>query len=236
MAWDSTSEAPPRHWAWSESKAMSPTPHDEVASVKAILQVIGDIKDKIILDLGVGRGACLKMVSDAMVRMGVDSSEGALRAAQIAVPDMLPVLADARRTGLPGGTAHVVWSHGVVEHFTPEELEDYVKEAVRLSCEYVAFSAPNPRNPAYAAFKKLKLENETWEWGYEEPLNSYADILSRHGCEIVLSTTSGRTWKEVSIYGRHSDKWRQWKLECDAGVMPGISTVVVAKVGGGNDV
>ena len=104
-----------------------------------------------------------------------------------------------------------------------------MREAVRLSSEWVAFSAPNPNCEVYKEFKKIRLDNETWEWGYEEPLDSYAELLSREGCEIVFDGTTGSDWETVSIYGRHSKHWREWKRKCDAGEMVGISTVVVAR-------
>lgn len=241
MSWRTTEEAPPREWSWT---ALDGGMYEEErAACLGVARVLRGERSRglqglTVLELGCGRGACLQYAREHLFAgplVGVDRAAGAIEAATLALghlPDVRIVRAEATETGLPAGCADLVWSHGVVEHFRPEELRAYVREAVRLSRGWVAFSAPNPAAPAYAAFRALLLAEERWEWGYEEPLLSYAPVLAAEGAEVVFDGTVGRRFKHAVPYARLLPEQEQAEVRdrCAAGMEPGIYTLVVARV------
>lgn len=232
MAWASTREAPLRAWVWSDEDASAPTPPDEEAAVRRVDELVG-LSGRSVLDLGCGRGACLRLAAalGAGPLFGVDPSRRALEVTRLAVPEARLVEASGDQVPLPDGVAEIVWSHGVVEHLG-DGLEAYLREAIRLSSRFVAFSAPNPRCPAYSAFRHVALETETWEWGLEEPLPSYAPALRRLRCRIVWAGDVGRTWREVGVYGDRlqGEAVPVWRHLCAIGAFPGVATLVVGKI------
>lgn len=241
MAWRTTEEAPPAVWCWSDDLAEEGIicAEEEAACVavdEALRVADGQgIKGRSVLELGCGRGACLRWARDhgASRLVGVDRAEGALRATRLCLgPAVDLVQAEAVSTGLPARCVDLVWSHGVVEHFRPEELGPYLAEAVRLSSRWVAFSAPNPACGAYAAFRRHLLEIEAWVWGYEEPLQSYAPALRALGCEIVADVDVGWDWLAMRSYVGRLPEPEQgyWRALIEAGRVPGVYTVVVARV------
>jgi SAM-dependent methyltransferase len=243
MAWRTTEEAPPRAWAWPESVGMYEEERAACVAVDRILraQTGAGLAGRTVLELGCGRGACLRYAREHLSAgplIGVDRAEGAIEAATRALadlPDVRIVRAEATATGLPGGCADVVWSHGVVEHFRPDELGAYIREALRLAGGgYVAFSAPNPGAPAYAAFRALLLAEERWEWGYEEPLASYAPAVVAAGGTVLFDGTVGRKMKHAHPYARLLPEGEQNAIRARiaAGTEPGIYTLVIARGGG----
>lgn len=244
MAWRSTEEAPAPEWTWdAEEAARGDIGAEEEAACRAVDNTLRaedghGVKGRVVLDLGCGRGACLRWAHLRGTRrlVGVDRSKGALQATRACLGDAVELVeAEAMATGLSSGLADLVWSHGVVEHLRPAELGAYLAEAVRLSRRWVAFSAPNPGCGVYQAFRAKLLAEEAWVWGYEEPLPSYAPALESLGCAVVADHDVGRTWSALAPYGdRLGPRARaHWRALAGAGGVPGIYTVVVARVPAG---
>jgi trans-aconitate methyltransferase len=236
MAWKSTSEAPPAVWEWTRPEAA--TPKEEQAAIEEIHRQVKAIDGegltgKSMLDLGCGRGACLRsaMKFSPGRLVGVDSAQGALRATATVVPQAFRIKADARSVPLKRGIVALVWSHGVVEHFTADELPAYFREAGRLASGWVAFSAPNPNCGPYAECKAMMLGDETWAWGYEEPMASYRDYVEAIGFQVVADVTVGNTWEHVHTYASRLDSERTeyWQQTYGAGVGPGVYTLVIGR-------
>lgn len=240
MAWASTEEAPPREWAWPDPEGMYEEERAACVAVDRVLRAADGVglRGRTVLELGCGRGACLRYARDHLSAgplIGVDRAAGAITAAVAALadlPDVRVVQAEATATGLPDGCADVVWSHGVVEHFRPDDLAAYVREALRLARGgYVAFSAPNPAAPSYAAFRRLLLAEEKWEWGYEEPLASYASVVAAEGGVVLFDGSVGTKFKHAHPYARLLPEAEQDAIRerCAARTEPGIYTLVVAR-------
>jgi len=215
-------------------------PPDEVAAIVAIEKLIG-LNGRTVLDYGCGRGVCLREAAERGARhlIAIDIDPWALLLTSRVLWPRLVRLVPVERlvpANLPPRCADLVWSHGVVEHMTRAEIRMYFADAIRLSSKWVAFSAPNPENVAYQAFRKYHEAHGSWIWGYEEPLGrEYGEILQDLGCEVVVNGTSGNTRQLVRMY---TDVLRDPESEAQVmeswvrGSQDGISTVVVARVPG----
>lgn len=66
----------------------------------------------------------------------------------------------------------IVWSAGVLEHFTPEKQQMIVHESLRVLRQKGKFIAivPNRRALFYNFFRILSQKVKAWPFGYEEPL------------------------------------------------------------------
>jgi cyclopropane fatty-acyl-phospholipid synthase-like methyltransferase len=237
MAWKSTAEAPKRIWRWTNAQAKAAVPEEEAEAVHQIHEHIKisdgkGLEDKSILDLGCGRAACLRE-ADALGAgelIGVDSSIHAIKAAVLALPRIKHVLSDAMDTPLPSKRVDIVWSHGVVEHFREAELFAYFREAARISRDWIAFSAPNPNCGPYAECREYLLQTEKWEWGYEEPLGSYAKYIEQQGFGVVVERTIGTEWKHVLSYAKRTDgRLEHWKKIYKDGHGDGVYTLIIGR-------
>jgi len=243
VPWTDTREAPPATWRWSREHALSPTPPDEASAVSTVERLLG-LRGRTVLDLGCGRGACLReaWIRGAANLIGVDPSPGAVEATGWAidgagVPPERSRIVRADHLGaleaLGARVADLAWSHGVVEHLEPSgDLEAYLAALMALSSRWVAVSAPNPASPAYEAFRAKLLREERWIWGYEEPLPSYAPLLTRMGCEVISDGHVAGTEDAARPYYRvlphpESDRLRRAYAE---GSVVGVCTLVVARV------
>ena len=65
-----------------------------------------------------------------------------------------------------------VWSSGLLEHFTPKERVNMLREQVRITKNRVISMVPNSACIAYRAGKDYQEEAGTWAYGLETPIQS----------------------------------------------------------------
>jgi SAM-dependent methyltransferase len=247
MGWRTTAEAPAAAWPWQrelDDPLWEPPdiPPDEEAACREVHRIIRardghGIAGKIVVDLGCGRGVCLREAArlGAEVLVGIDPEPGAI---ELCAKVLAPYRAGKKLraapgwdTGLGARSAEVVWSHGVVEHLRPDELHRYLLEAARISSGWVAVSAPNPQNLGYQCFRTLLLDQERWPFGYEEPLPWYGDAFRAAHIEVVdqRSVGDGNPWL-TTLYARQlPERGRDAIMdECTRG--PGPVTLTVGRV------
>lgn len=75
---------------------------------------------------------------------------------------------------LPDGECDLVWSCGLLEHFTEEEIVRILRESARISRGKVLSLVPNAGSLPYMLGKYHQEKNGTWQWGREEPRSSMA--------------------------------------------------------------
>lgn len=105
-------------------------------------------------------------------------------------------LADISRP-LPFATGSVdaVFSCGVLEYFTPTQVESIVREAFRVARRRVIVLVPNALSLAYRLGKWYMERNGTWRWGGEIPAYTLKRTFSRAGAVRVT---------EFSVAARHA--------------------------------
>lgn len=235
MAWASTREAPPCAWSWDGRDGFEMYA-EEAEACDDVARVVAEHGDQFagcrVVEVGCGRGACLHYaltVLGASAVLGLDPSEGAV-AATLRTVGALGGLAVVLRDPLPGFAldfgATVAWSHGVVEHVEGSAVDEHVALLARLSRRWVAISAPDPRSPTYAAWRRDRLDREDWPWGFEEPLDSYAPACRAAGLDVVFDGTTARSPAALAAFLRGPDGSTR---PVPAGE-PGLYTLVVGRV------
>lgn len=87
------------------------------------------------------------------------------------------------------GSVDVVWSSGVLEHWTDHELTSIVKEMARVSRKAVISLVPNARSIFYRLGKHLMEEAGLWPYGRELPRATLAPIFVTAGLENIREFT-----------------------------------------------
>jgi ubiquinone/menaquinone biosynthesis C-methylase UbiE len=87
------------------------------------------------------------------------------------------------------GAVDVVWSSGVLEHWTDEELAPILQEMVRISRKAVIALVPNARSVFYRMGKHLMEEARLWPYGRELPRASLAPLFRAAGLEGIREFT-----------------------------------------------
>lgn len=105
-------------------------------------------------------------------------------------------LADISRP-LPfeSGSVDAVFSCGVLEYFTPAQVESVVHEAFRIARRRVIVLVPNALSLTYRLGKWYMERTGTWRWGGEVPSYTLKPAFSRAGAVRV---------QEFSVAARHS--------------------------------
>ncbi len=82
-----------------------------------------------------------------------------------------------------------VWSGGLLEHFTDEDITRILKESCRISRKYVVSLVPNAYSCAYRAGKWYQEKHGLWSWGAEGPKGSLKPLFKRSGLKNVSEYT-----------------------------------------------
>lgn len=117
---------------------------------------------------------------------------------------------------LPCGRASVdvVWSGGLLEHFSDAQIQHIVSESARVARRMVVSLVPNACSLPYRLGKWAQEQSGEWKWGYEDPKFSLADFFIRAGLVDVreFSIASGHALKFMTFPG--SEKlipvWENW--------------------------
>lgn len=74
-----------------------------------------------------------------------------------------------------------VWSSGLLEHFTDEQLSFIMKESARVSRKCVVSLVPNARSIFYRAGKAYLEAHSLWRWGKEDPKRTLKGLFIQAG-------------------------------------------------------
>ena len=92
------------------------------------------------------------------------------------------VQADVCRTfPFADGSFDCVWSSGLLEHFTDEQLSFILKESARVSRRCVISLVPNAWSIFYRAGKWYQEAQGLWAWGKEDPKRTLKPFFARAG-------------------------------------------------------
>jgi malonyl-CoA O-methyltransferase len=89
----------------------------------------------------------------------------------------------------------VVWSSGLLEHFSDSEIEQIVRESVRVAKKRVISLVPNAASLAYRLGKSSQELGGRWIWGKENPKLTLAHVFAAAGLHHI---------REYSIAPEHS--------------------------------
>ena len=96
----------------------------------------------------------------------------------------------------------VVWSSGVLEHWTDEELVPIVTEMKRISRKRVISLVPYSGSLFYRLGKHLLEKSGRWPYGREIPRHSLAKVFMQAGCNDVFEEVIWTNWppRFLSMY------------------------------------
>jgi len=188
----------PDHWdsVWRGTEVT--LPHDTVLSTIRKLHV------ETILEVGAGSGADI----DALDREGyrvsfADFSKEAAAKFAIRRPDVPTYLLDTRVLPFADNTFDLVFSLGLLEHFSEEERALVLGEQFRVARRYLLVDVPQKYAAAYP-IKKLMMALGKWPYGDETQFSYWelkaeigrvlpqARVRSQYGRELVPLP---RRWK-----------------------------------------
>lgn len=106
--------------------------------------------------------------------------------------------------GVPLRTNSVdwIWSSGLLEHFSDEQIEDILKESVRVCKKGVMSLVPNA-NSIFYRIGKFKMEQEgTWLYGKEIPKFTMKDYFKATGLKNIKELSVG-TYHSLQFWGQN---------------------------------
>jgi ubiquinone/menaquinone biosynthesis C-methylase UbiE len=95
--------------------------------------------------------------------------------------------------GLPFATGSVdwVWSSGLLEHFSDEQIIGILKESMRVSRKGVISLVPNASSIPYRIGKHRKEKNGNWPYGREIPKFSMKELFKEAGLANIHEHSVG---------------------------------------------
>ncbi|HEX2249686.1 MAG TPA: class I SAM-dependent methyltransferase [Gemmatimonadales bacterium] len=187
---------------------------------RAVLELTGE--GDVLLEAGCGyaRLSAELAVAGRVIELCDFSPQILERAASLFQRSKLPAprctLADLTQP-LPWPDAAVdwVWSSGVLEHWTDEELGPILKEMARISRKGVISLVPNARSVFYRLGKQLMEDAGLWPYGRELPKATLAPIFEAAGLHSIREFTIVPDEAPLllrptdpGIYALVSDWWR----------------------------
>jgi len=103
--------------------------------------------------------------------------------------------ADAARLPFAARSFDVVWSSGLLEHFTPDERRALLAEWARVAAGRLVNLVPNAASLAYRLGKAEQEESGRWAYGVETPIASLREDLEAAGLRLE---------REYSVGARHA--------------------------------
>jgi len=116
---------------------------------------------------------------------------------------------------IPLNSASVDWvySSGVLEHFSDEQIIGILKESKRLARRGVMSLVPNA-NAIFYRIGKYKMEQEgTWKYGHEDPKWTMRPLFEAAGLEHVQEYTVG-TYHALQFWGNSHDDIKKFLDQC----------------------
>jgi malonyl-CoA O-methyltransferase len=145
----------------------------------------------LLLELGSGTGAISAVLAQTGRRVVLlDWSRDCLRyGTEVVVAlggDSAAVQADVLRPlPLRDGSVDCVWSSGLLEHFTEDELLAVLRESARVSRRLVVSLVPNAASLPYRIGKWHQERTGTWRWGKEDPKFSLRSFFEAAGLRVT---------------------------------------------------
>ena len=118
---------------------------------------------------------CLRFGCEVIAALG-----GTAGAVQADLQGVLP---------LRNGSVDCVWSSGVLEHFSEEQLQSVLRESGRVSRRLVASLVPNAASVPYRLGKWHQERSGTWRWGREDPRFSLRPAYEAAGLRVICEET-----------------------------------------------
>lgn len=147
------------------------------------------------LEMGVGTGLqSVRLANDGRIVAGFDSSDEIIGRIQLRNPDVFLSLKVADITQpfpYKDKTFDCVWSSGLLEHFTDEELAPIMAESVRVARKKVISLVPNANCKAYMDWKAYKEQTNTWEYGLELPRYTMEHLFLNAGLKNIREYSVG---------------------------------------------
>ncbi|MCM3496404.1 class I SAM-dependent methyltransferase [Paenibacillus lactis] len=163
-----------------------------------ILGVIGEIRNKRILEAGSGTGKIsLRLASEGAEVTLADYSEQAIYQSRNAfLKDHIPgtfVVSDIRNLQLPDQHFHLVWNAGVLEHFQMEDRIRMLKEMKRVTAPggTILVLTPYAECLPYRAGKEAAEQLGTWMYGDEFPVSSLKEEFAASGIAMIQEESIG---------------------------------------------
>jgi glycosyltransferase involved in cell wall biosynthesis/SAM-dependent methyltransferase len=94
----------------------------------------------------------------------------------------------------PDRALDVVWSSGVLEHWTDEELIPIINEMARISRKCVISLVPYAGCVFYRLGKYLAEQNDRWPYGREIPRRTLRPVFQRAGLSNIREYTVWNEW------------------------------------------
>ena len=183
----------------SEWSALYPDRNEIIAAIQSpVARAIVDLTSAgdVLLEAGCGHARLSAELSLAGRTIELcDFSQDILdRAATLFRRSNLPVpgrtLADITRPlPWPDGSVDWVWSSGVLEHWTDEELAPILKEMTRISRKGVISLVPNARSVFYRLGKHLMEGAGLWPYGRELPKATLEPVFQGAGLRSIREFT-----------------------------------------------
>jgi|RhiMetdeSRZDD1v2_1073273.scaffolds.fasta_scaffold114540_2 SAM-dependent methyltransferase len=148
-------------------------------------------RSKSTLDLGSGRGQHSAMLalagkettlvdwSPENVQFSMKLFEAIKRPGQFCRADIVKPLP------FKDSTFDTVFSCGVFEYFSDDEIKQILKEAFRVAKQRVIIMVPNALSIAYRVGKFYMEKKGTWEWGGERPFPTLKPYFRAAGCNHI---------------------------------------------------
>ena len=111
---------------------------------------------------------------------------------ELGLPAPRAICADIRQPlPLADRSVDFVWSSGVLEHFSDDEIVHILSESRRVARKQVFSLVPNARAMAYRLGKWDQEQGGRWPYGYEDPKHSLAHLFARAGLQAVREFSVG---------------------------------------------
>lgn len=176
--------------------------HRPLKAVTAITSQIAkellalSLPEDVMLETGCGSAGVSAQLALAgrKIELG-DFSETILqRARDLFVSSALPapkvVLCDITKPlPWPDRSVDIVWSSGVLEHWTDKELVPILSEMSRVGRRLVVSLVPSASSVFYRWGKKTAEDTNRWPYGREIPRESLESVYESAGIEVVLEKT-----------------------------------------------
>jgi len=142
-------------------------------------------KSTSIIEIGCGSGTTLKIIRRLGYRnsIGIDPSENSMKLCKKIgfklKKDVFQI--DASKWI---EKEDVVFSDGMLEHFSYDDLKDLAKEFARISKRFIILAQPNP----HALISHL-VQKDEWEWERPYDANTYIKVFESLGFNCVYQST-----------------------------------------------
>lgn len=184
-------------WRWPEEEFLrTQLDQEQEIILNAPINLMGDVRYKRILEPGSGTAR----ISFHLYRAGVevtlcDLSENAVQGAMLRFGSRKKyrvIRADLRNLPFHDDAFDLVWNAGVMEHFSPDELDMGLREMRRVSRKYVAVFVPFDGCVPYKVAKLISEAEGTWEWGRETPRRRLRIEFTTAGLDVIDEYVLGR--------------------------------------------